>query len=299
MGIVGKFGDLFKPKYKKSSVDVRVKAVAELVGDQALMKVAKNDPSIEVRKAAIKRISDPVLLACLASEPDTDMPEATAQLAVSCITDMVVLKRLAMDKTLNLYVNSSAVSAIRNQKLLTELATDTTCPARLAAILRLRDEYTLMKLAMEDSDPEVRKTAANRISNPADLAKLIASNPDTSLRRSLVENRVGDQKMLFNIAETNTDTRVRQLAITKIEDEDCIQHLLQTEPHEWLRAHLVEKMTDQTYLASIASDPHESNGSRFAAINRVSDPAVLEEVITDTKAPEFVRQAAKDRLKEL
>jgi len=50
--------DLFRPKWKHSNWAVRIKAVEKIKDQELLINIAKSDENIQVRKAAIKKVSD-------------------------------------------------------------------------------------------------------------------------------------------------------------------------------------------------------------------------------------------------
>ncbi|MBR9884964.1 MAG: DUF349 domain-containing protein [Oceanospirillales bacterium] len=161
------FVNLFKPKWRHSSPAVRARAVAQLRIERPahidiLRQLLLDDASSEVRRAALKRVDDPVLLMqVLTSEQDADLRLHAASAIATQLQNAPEqeqqhwLERLAENNSLQTLVLCDAGNTIQQR-----------------ALALIDDESTLASLALQGATAQIRREAAERITQPEILEHL-------------------------------------------------------------------------------------------------------------------------------
>jgi len=213
--------------------------------------------------------------------------------AAERLTDPAALAKLAKtDKDAE--VRREAVAKLTDQALLAGIATSDKNPwVRREAVSRLdgKDQALLAKVAKDDSNPWVRRMAASKLTAQATLMELAEHDSDREVRRAAVL-RIRDQPFLAKIAtDAQNTTAMRWAAAYRLKDQTVLAGIARKEQLPHLRREAVAKLADQTLLAVIAGDAGEDRDVRQAAIRRLTDQAVLVEIVRNTKDGWFFRSA--------
>ena len=160
-----------KPKWQHKKADIRLAAVVSGQDPEflsQLLEIAGNDPDSRVRCAAIKRLQQ--LKNILTLLPDEKDPEAKALIAarIHQLTLSNADDRAPLEVRLQVLENS------RDRDLIEQLASQAPEPElRSAAIAKVTRQGLLGDCAINDEDADVRRLAANRISQHTTLKRVI------------------------------------------------------------------------------------------------------------------------------
>jgi hypothetical protein len=203
--------DLFKPKWRHSKAEIRLKAMGMIENQALLARIATKDNDADVRGAAVLGLTDQALLARIATEDnDADVRGA----AVLGLTDQALLARIATEDN-DGGVRGTAAWRVTDQALVARIATeDKHERVRQAAAEGVTDQALLARIATEDEDAYVRKAAALRLTDQALLAKIATEDEHAAVRKAAAQG-VTEQALLARIA---TEAKISNpLALIPIE----------------------------------------------------------------------------------
>jgi hypothetical protein len=182
-----------RPRWRHPDPDVRAAAVREL-GEQEqerLATIARSDPDARVRRAAIKRLDDPVVLEGLV--------HGEAEPAV---------RDLAVER-----VRETRVAIASSSRPLAE------CEAALAS---LTDDRSLVAVATAGAHESLRRAALARATGDRVLRDVVRSAADPAIRREALD-RIGDAGVLRSIAVGDGPLEVALHALERIDDVDVLR----------------------------------------------------------------------------
>src|ERR1700693_2125152 len=108
--------DLFRPKWRHSDVEIRLKAVSKIENHVLLARIATEDKNVSVCKAAVWRVNDQTLLTKIALEAKAECVRATAAQRVS---DQVLLAKIAIESDwISRNVHRAAAERVTDDALL-------------------------------------------------------------------------------------------------------------------------------------------------------------------------------------
>ena len=145
------------------------------VNQDTLAAIAKSDMHIDVRKAAVKRL-----------------------------TDQRVLADIAKDSTS--YVRIAAIRKLTDQGVLADIAKSDNrqdphyCHVRVAAVKRLTNQEILIDFAKNDYQPLVRSEAVKRIADQEVLSKIANNSKEGLYVRLEAAKKLGDKALEQNIS---------------------------------------------------------------------------------------------------
>lgn len=152
---------------------------------------------------------------------------------------------------------------------------------RTAAVEKITEQFVLGEIVRTDSDFEVRRAAAKRLADAAEVEKI----------------KFKDQALLAIIAEGAIGRDARKAAVEKLYDLELVSQIAKNDADEYVRATAVAKLTDQALLAEIARLDRSRVVSELAA-DRLTDPAVLIQIANNRDLPEGTRAVAVKKLRE-
>ena len=180
------FGFLHKPAWEHKDAAVRLRAVQEAMEPglaAVLPELAQRDPDAEVRRAALKRVDDPVVLARrMRGDPDPRVAAVARERLVArlCAGDLP-------------YEQARAVLLdLPDPEVLAEVAAHAVDPAlRRAALEHIARPGLLFECCLNDPDPEIRHWLLERIDTPEALERLSAA----ARRRDKALSRAARERM--------------------------------------------------------------------------------------------------------
>ena len=143
---------------------------------------------------------------------------------------------------------------------------------RAAAVRHLSADQSdvILSIAREDADPRVRRTAVQRLEDPAALAERARSDGDESVRQEATGR-------LAHMAEVAEDPAVAEAAMAGLGDARHLSALARNARLSSTRAAAVARLEDQRALAMVAKTAPDP-ATRQAALDAIRDPAALAEV---------------------
>jgi len=215
MGIV----DLFRAKHRHSNVRIRTEAVRAMNADDVdLIKVARTDSDIGVRRIAIEKIAEaPVLAEIAAAETERSLRDFAGERAAS------------LWKSKACGTNEDAANAA------------------LSGLLKLGDQHAIVDVAFKAQLPTVRKRAFGEMRDPralADLAKHRDAPQDLQLAAI---GRIDDGDVLRAIAIDTMSKEVGLAAVDKLDDADRLDNVAQKAKNKAVRQRarkIVQEMAD-------------------------------------------------------
>lgn len=186
--------------------------------------------------------------------------------------------------------------------LATFFFTLTACVDTFTYVKNTNDQKALATIALNNSDPYVRREAVKKVNDPKVLEKVAQTDADTVIRQEAV-NRITDENILEHIAETNDRPYIQQEATKKITDEAILIRIALNYPYTHAGHEAVKRISDQNVLAQIAlkesSNPsRESVYFRSRVVRRLENPEVLKQIAKNDIDPN-VRRLAQDTLFDL
>ncbi len=200
--------DLFRPKWRHSSVEVRSEAVRHLDSDDgALAEVALKDPESMVRRLAIKKIVDVDLLARIA-EGDSD--EALRKSAAEKASEILVGKAVAdNDGALDAVTRLSAPKALA--EVARSAAREPVWRAALAQLVSINDGKALAEVARQAKSTATRHEALAHVTD-AGVLRSVALNDSHEAICLFAVGKLGDVNALEQIAQKSKQKSVRNAA---------------------------------------------------------------------------------------
>ena len=119
-------------------------------------------------------------------------------------------------------------------------------------------------------------------------------NPDEDVRAKAI-SKIKDNEVLLDFVLNDSNIEVRRKAVCLIDDEDILTEIAFNNPNSNLRVAALNNLNlkDERVFIKLASD--SSKDVRIAAINRISDGNVLEDIANNESNRE-VRKIALSRI---
>jgi hypothetical protein len=183
-----------------------------------------------------------------------------------------------------------------------------------AAVADGSDQELLAKIAVESNDWKVRNAAAEKLTDPALLARMgmwvkpeltqqvkdpallaqvAVKAKDWGVRRAAAAN-LTDQTLLAQIATGDANSFVRGTALEKLTDQAVVAKVALGDKEWEVRRVAADLLTDQALLAKVAVGTKDAD-VRYAVVLKLTDQAVLAQLAKQDPSPS-VRQAAAARL---
>ncbi len=251
---------LFTPVWKKNDSKSEQKAI-ELIAkkeDQGeLSRIATEAPSLAVRLAAVKKLTDQNTLAQIVVSSATLAPEA-----LNRITDNAALRYI--------------------------ISADELTSHRIAAAAKLEDHETGQKIigdaARNDKEEAVRIQAVQLLDNQEILADIASTEKKSIQVMSAAVRQVTDPALLAKIAGKGSHGHARSFALSRISDpklkEEVARELLtdaKAGSDVWQTA--IECTDDQASVISLVRNPVVHKELKIKAIRKITDKDFLNEII--------------------
>jgi Domain of Unknown Function (DUF349) len=192
-----------RPAWQSRDAETRAAAVRELPADQqeVLGEIARTDEDARVRRAAVKRLTDPAALAqCVQGDGDegvrADAMELLLGMAVNGQEGVQALQALE-----GLKESKHLVAAAREARL---------ADVRLAALGRLSDARSLASLARKSEHPSVRLQALAAIDDAAVLLDLALKSEHKDVAVASLERLTDDAAVALVVEKGRNKAAVRR-----------------------------------------------------------------------------------------
>jgi hypothetical protein len=187
-----------RPRWRHPDPEVRAEAVRELgsAERERLAEIARTDPDVRVRRAAMQRLDDPdVLVALEQVESDPRLRALVGERRREVLVGVAV-------STAPLEACAAALGRLDDERSLAEVAARGSHAAiRSAALARIASDRWLRDVVRETTDPATREEALGRIRDPGVLRALATTEGPVEVAVAALE-RIDDTALLVAIAET-------------------------------------------------------------------------------------------------
>jgi len=285
--------------------DLRKTAAANphLTDSVVLAEIAQKDAIGPVRRAAVNNanLNNPSLLTDLAM---TSKDPSVCKAAVAKLSEPVLLAKIARAA----YLWDSrllAVEKLNDPEVLAEVArNDEYHTVREAAVAKLLDPMVLTEIIQVEKDQAVRRRALTMliarvptITDPVLLAFIAQAVDEPEIHRVAVENpNLVDQVILADLARTAKDWYVRSLVVEKLNDQAVLTAVARSDPSVYVRCNAVVKILDPMVLDSIAKEDVNARVRR-AAVEKLTDQTALVQIAENDK-DQSVREAAVNKISD-
>src|SRR5688572_5991754 len=192
-----------RPAWQSRDAETRVAAVRELAADQqdVLGEIARTDEDPRVRRAAVKRLVDPVALAqCVQGDGDEGVRTEAMELLLGMAVNGQEGGR-ALQALEGLKESKHLVAAAREARL---------ADVRLAALGRLSDARSLASLARKSDHPAVRLQALAAIEDPSVLLDLALKSEHKDVAVASLERLTDDAAVALVVEKGRNKAAVRR-----------------------------------------------------------------------------------------
>ncbi len=253
-----------------------------------------------MREIALKRITAPEVIACVAQK-DED-PKLRAQ-ALERLTDVQIIETVARTDA-DAENRRAALGKITNQRVLeTIVRTDADDTVRMAAVERIADQALLESIARSDESGAVRLRAAEKLQNDDVRNAILLTDTDDENRLSAVKKLSDTDERLFDIAINDTAFNVHKAALEKISDTNALLQLLRKRSQYPMADYIIHKLDRDGLLSVIFSSAYGTGETASIAYERLlkkhEPDAELLSRIAACGATDKVRDLAKKKCKEI
>ena len=260
-----------RPRWQHPDAAVRAEAVRQLTGqEQALLsEIARTDADPRVRRAALRKLSDPRVLAeRLAGEVDLEArEEVAAALQAHAVGEDEVAAQVALD-------------ALVDPRRLVQLARSARLASiRRGALARIEDPRLLAALARAADDPALRSQALERLVDQELVVEVAAKTEHKDVAMAAVD-RIHDAQALEQIAARARQKAASRRARTRLD-------LLRPRPEPGLPAPAQELL---------APEGHSSPAPAEDAAPQIRDVAAPLAVVAEQAGPSLTIESADGSL---
>lgn len=249
------FFDTFRPKYKHSDVNVRMKAVKELTDSKILLEVFKTDQHGYVKKNAIEN-------------PNFNYVDILEHIAVNG----------------DMFFRESAIKNpnLTNQKLLAYIAiNDESLVNRQIAIGKLNDEKTLLTIALKDSEKANRIRAIEKLKEEDSIVRVILHEKEWKISDELLKS-IHKEESFIIIAYHADNVWIRRDACSRIRNEEALEYLALNDKDIEVNAEAIKHITNRKFLEDTLDNTAYEELQKYILMNPLIDDNVrLKYINTD------------------
>ena len=181
---------LFTPVWKQNNKQKALQYVADCNKQDKLELIAKEAVSLDVRAAAISKITDQALLLQYALGKSENARNA----AIPALKDEVLIYRVAKEGQ-NKEVRELAADRLTDQGYIADIArSDPDSNIRLKMVKRMTDPKLIYEIGIKDEDPYIRQEAVRALDDQEEIIK-IAKGDDSHLVRFAARKKIEDEKI--------------------------------------------------------------------------------------------------------
>ena len=276
---------------------IRIAAEKKIVDEKRYFDVMMADPEEEVRRRAVRRLTDQALLR-QAAERDPD--ETVRAEAVERLTDQEYLFRLLFSDPSD-DVRIAASKALTDDTLCFRTAVSHPLPAVcINAMKQIEDQQLLARILTESKDRQLCRETALSVTDPAVAKELVQGMPtdheDFPTPRVFLISAIDDQAMLTELALKDPDHKARRAAAGRVTDQEVLMKIIRDDTeYDLVRAAAAGQIRDQETLRDLADTyyhklaPYDIGEE---ALKHIEDQAYLKSVAEDYGLMHCLREAA-------
>lgn len=262
------FFNLFRPKWKNSDPDVRLKAVEKLTDPQILAEIVRTEKYYKVRLLAASKLDDQPTITEMANDHNWQIRQA----AIQKMTDQKLLAKIAREDKWEA-VQDAAVERLDDQQLLAEIAVvHQHYKVRESASSKMKDKNLIadvaLELAMTSGDTDVCNRALEKLTDQERLARVVRGATNKAARLRAVDE-LTDQAVLAEIVRTEKSAEIRKSVVYKLQDRELLAQIARSDDDGSVRVAAALKSKDHKLLAEIAQS-HSEPQVRQSALNNLT-----------------------------
>ena len=287
--------------------NVREEAAQKLNNQSELLDIAKNGWGSALRCCAIKKLTDQAVLAEIATN-QKDNDSIARGCAVSMLTDETKLIFIALnDKHPDICI--TAFKKITNRELIAQIASALYSPAQEPALLALKlDDSSLLpqvylKIAKNTSHNSVHdpKEILSMIDNNEMLADIARHALSHHIKREAVL-KITDQRVLENLGMAKCGTASLE-AIARLTNQVTLAEIIRACQYEYKIVHAaIEKLTDKSLMDDLIQDQALQTWVRIKIADKISDQSLIQDfykdIVSNTREPGFIRLRAAKKIQD-
>ncbi|MBR0471583.1 MAG: hypothetical protein IJI98_02665 [Methanosphaera sp.] len=259
----------------KSDTDiVREVAAMKITDEKILFETAKHDSSIRVRDIAKDRLKElyPDSIYIIDVERVNEIDDDS---------ELMDVINYALDSKVKL----EAVKKINSQEVLINIIEnfdDGDICEEAVKNPNLSDQEKIIDIAKNHDYNVVRIEAVKKVEDETALASLLENLDYFDIEKDV--ERIGDEKLLINLAKNAQNKYARREATMKIKDEETLIYVFENDNEEIVRSHAIKNshFTNQSCLVDIAKNNAENNDIRRYAVEKITDKEVLLQLSHDS-----------------
>jgi hypothetical protein len=172
--------------------------------------------------------------------------------------------------------------------------TDSEADIRKMAVARVADEAILAKVAMVDPENAIRILAVSRVTSETLLEPLTHLAQPAEVRRAAVGRIFDDQVTIIRVALNDTDSDIRDIAISRLTSQAALETIVRNSTDQKDRAKAAGLIREKTVLTWLVRSG-EFAAVRRAAVERLTGVEVLARIAANDGDAEM-RKLALGRL---
>jgi hypothetical protein len=294
----------FIPKYKSKDPKKRLQGLYKLNPNnhshhRIIAEISQNDESLEVRLAAIEKLTDQNLL--------MDITKHDKVLVARQLAYKVLGKENSQESIFDIARNDknwinrkNAVDKLSEQAFLVDIAKDEEkLEIRQAAITKLKDQSLLFEIAKNDKSLEIRRTAIKMLSNQNIILSFAKNDNDFEIRQFAFKilSLENSQEAVVDRITNIKDCALRKTFVEKLTDQNILTYFAQNDDFIEVRQAAVRNLTDHIILAGIALNDKvcEVRQSAFKILGKENS---FEAIYDNAKNAKdwFIRKSALEKL---
>jgi hypothetical protein len=194
-------------------------------------------------------------------------------------------------------ISENRLKKISDEKeILNLFQTCTNDDDRLTILQFITDEKFLVKILRLTDNDFIKHETILKIKNQTVLKKIAINNMESDLVRTAAIRQINDEKFLQSIA-FNSSIALKREIICKINDQELLYQLYQETSDDICRKRIVERLDDNNILSEILYSHENSLLIKSYAVKRLNniDELVKHRLTADIELNSFI----VDRLSEL
>lgn len=267
---------------------IRGSAIRKLLDQPTLEKLASSDPNPFIRSEATLKIKNQIHLAAIV---ETDPSPIVRRSAISSLKNLELLKQICLND-LDDHVRENAVKQLNYscQDVLAIVATqDPNWMVRYAAIWKMKadreNDEILHHIGVTDNNEEVRKAAVERLTEEKLVHEIIMNDASNKVQLSGILKIKQNKLILADIAINCVTSKIRELAVTKIDNQNLLKSIAVEDDNRWVREQAVNNIIANEngleLLTNIAMNDNDEN-VRYTAVKKIKNNQYLKKIVQES-----------------
>ena len=295
------------------------RSINEITDQGILEYIARNDSDSNIRKTAIKKLTDVFVLLDIMNNDEKNQDYFVSDTAKEkCIkliknqknqSFLVNIIQNCGDSYKGYKVREAAIEMLTDQSFIEDIALRSTdFQARKAAAKKMTNKSLLSIIARNDGD-SIRKEVENILIDMSESTDLIQQDSDLSSieysaknesdwkKRLLAVDRLTNQTLLMDISKNDREWYIRMVAVNKITDQKFLLDIVKSDSEFEVCRSAISKLTDENTILDIVKNNNNSIYIRGAAVIGLTNQNILTDIAKNDEH-DFIRSVAVSKLSD-